>query len=52
MPTASKPAPKPPSKVAGVVDAIESLERRRRASSSSGHKPTGRRGDLDLDGIR
>ena len=51
MPAASKPAPKPPSKVAGVVDAIESLERRRRASSS-GAKPTGRRGDLDLNGIR
>lgn len=50
VPTKVPPA-KPPSKVAGVVDAIESLERRRRSSTASA-KPAGRRGDLDLNGIR
>jgi hypothetical protein len=53
VPMKAKPSPRTPSKVAGVVDAIDVLERRRRASSGAGRgKPTGRRGDLDLDGIR
>ena len=50
MPKA-KPTPKPPSKVAGVADAIDLLERRRRSWPAPG-KPAGRRGDLDLDAIR
>ena len=52
MPVKAKPSPKPPSKVAGVADAIDSLERRRKAPAAKSGKPTGRRGDLDLDGIR
>jgi hypothetical protein len=51
MPAKAKPSPKPPSKVAGIADALESLERRRRAAPAA-TKPTGRRGDLDLNGIR
>lgn len=50
MPKA-RPTPKPPSKVAGVADAIDLLESRRRAQAAH-RKPAGRRGDLDLDGIR
>ena len=45
-----KEAAKPPSKVTGVADALESLERRRR-SAATGRKPQPRRGDLDLDAI-
>ena len=52
MPAKAKPSPKPPSKVSGVGDAIDVLERRRRSSGAGRSKPTGRRGDLDLDGIR
>ena len=48
----AKPSPKPPSKVAGVADAIDLLERRRRSSPAGKRAETGRRGDLDLDGIR
>lgn len=44
------PTAKTPSKVAGVADALESLERRRR-SAAAGRKPQPRRGDLDLDAI-
>lgn len=44
VPTAARPPPK----VAGVADAIDALERRRRAKE---HKGSGRRGDLDLDAI-
>lgn len=51
MPAKAKPSPKPPAKVAGVADAIDVLERRRRSSGGRG-KPAGRRGDLDLDAIR
>lgn len=51
MPPKAKPSPKPPSKVAGVADALELLESRRRASSGQA-KRAGRRGDLDLNGIR
>ncbi len=51
MPRKAAPPPRPPSKVAGVADAIESLERRRRQASPPQRK-AGRRGDLDLDGIR
>lgn len=53
MPAKAKPAPRPPSKVAGVADALELLEsRRRRGTTPAKGKPAGRRGDLDLDGIR
>ena len=52
MPGKPKPSPKPPAKVAGVADAIDVLERRRRASGAERNKPMGRRGDLDLNGIR
>jgi hypothetical protein len=51
VPGKAKPSAKPPSKVAGVADAIDVLERRRRVAAAKG-KPAGRRGDLDLDGIR
>jgi hypothetical protein len=52
VPAKAKPAPRPPSKVAGVADALELLESRRRRASAPKAKPAGRRGDLDLDGIR
>lgn len=45
-----KPTPKPPTKVAGVGDAIDQLERRRRRAAKP--KESGRRSDLDLDAIR
>lgn len=47
----AKPTPKPPPKVAGVGDAIDLLESRRRSRAAL-PKPAGRRGDLDLDTIR
>lgn len=50
MPGKVKTAAKPPSKVAGVGDAIDQLERRRRTAGKT--KASGRRSDLDLDAIR
>lgn len=46
----AKPAAKPAAKIVGVADAIDQLERRRRRTGKN--KSTGRRNDLDLDGIR
>lgn len=51
MPTPAKGSPQPPPSVVGVVDALDQLERRRRTAKGKG-KPAGKRGDLDLDGIR
>lgn len=50
MPKVAKPPARTPPRVGGVADALEALERKRRPTPAKG-KPSGRKGDLDLNGI-
>lgn len=46
---AKRPA-QPPPRIGGVADALDALERKRRPAQAKG-KPSGRKGDLDLNDI-